>query len=418
MITVGTTVVSGAPINGGGGGMVDPLTTEGDIIIADAAGAPIRLPVGATGYFLRSAAGRPAWREYSAAGLLSARPAAAAVREGMVYWATDAAAGSEGSQCVHQGGTTYAWVTLPYGTPSDIVQDGLDAIVGAAPAGYTVVSDGAGGTTGREVPTAATLGLGAVIATGADAAAARAAISADTALDQLPVAGALHHWRLGEASSPFADSGSSAVNLAYVAGAREYGRAGVYTKYGATRQRSPTGLPVTDRAEAAISDIASGVDLSIGITVGNDDGSQNTPAGGARIIAAVHNDAVPASVSGILILTTASGAVYVFAAAAGTSADLSSISVDWSRKHRIDVTRVHSTGLVTLYIDGISRATATVSGTMAALTRASLGSISLATSFSTGVSELMMADFTVHTSSLSAATILTRADTCRRLAGG
>ena len=68
-----------------------------------------------------------------------------------------------------------------FDTPSsaaDITQDGLDAIVGAAPAGYTVVSDGAGGTTGREVPTAATLGLGAVIATGADAAAARAAIGA------------------------------------------------------------------------------------------------------------------------------------------------------------------------------------------------------------------------------------------------
>ena len=159
------------------GGFPNPMSAEGDVIIGGVAGAPIRLPVGATGYFLRSAAGRPAWREYSAAGLLSARPAAAAVREGMVYWATDAAAGSEGSQCVHQGGTTYAWVTLPYGTPSAIVQDGLDAIVGAAPAGYTVVSDGAGGTTGREVPTAATLGLGAVIATGATAAIARAVIN-------------------------------------------------------------------------------------------------------------------------------------------------------------------------------------------------------------------------------------------------
>lgn len=403
-------------INGNaGGGMVDPLTTEGDIIIADATGAPIRLPVGAAGYFLRSAAGRPAWREYSAAGSRGARPAAAAVREGMVYWATDEPAGLEGSQCVHQGGTTYAWVTLPYGTPSTIVQDGLDAIVGAAPAGYTVVSDGAGYTTGREVPTAATLGLGAVTATGATAAAARAAIGAETALDLLPVSGALHHWRLGEAASPFADSGSSPVDLAYVAGSREYGRAGVYARYGATMQRGVGTL--THRAEAVVSDIPSGSDLTVGLTLANEDRGLNTPRPPAQVILAVSDATGGGSREGVLILTTTSGGIYVNVARAGASTDTSEYVMDWSRPHRVEFTRVHSTGAYVLYVDGIARLSGTIGGTIGACTRVSIGGTGISVASVTSCA-LMMADVTVHLSALSAATILTRGDAARRLVDG
>lgn len=95
------------------GGMVDPLTTEGDIIIANATGAPIRLPISTAGYILRIVNGLPAWRELFVAG--TSRPAAASTREGQWYWTTNAAAGLELAVCTHQGGTTYAWVTVPYG---------------------------------------------------------------------------------------------------------------------------------------------------------------------------------------------------------------------------------------------------------------------------------------------------------------
>lgn len=54
---------------------------------------------------------------------------------------------------------------------------------------------------------------------------------------------------------------------------------------------------------------------------------------------------------------------------------------------------------------------------MDALTRCSVGG--LATAFGgVGGSALMCADFTVHLSALSAATVLSRADVCRRLTVG
>ena len=104
---------------GGGGGMANPMTTVGDIVVGDTVSggvaAPARLGAGASGYILRSVAGTPAWRELSAAGLGGVRPNAVATREGQTYWSTDAAAGSELAMCVHKGGTTYAWETLAYG---------------------------------------------------------------------------------------------------------------------------------------------------------------------------------------------------------------------------------------------------------------------------------------------------------------
>lgn len=69
---------------------------------------------GTNGYILRTASGAVAWRELSATGLLADRPSAASGREGQTYWVTDAAAGLELSECVHQG-ASYAWVVRPYG---------------------------------------------------------------------------------------------------------------------------------------------------------------------------------------------------------------------------------------------------------------------------------------------------------------
>jgi hypothetical protein len=104
----------------GGGGMTNPMTAVGDIIAGSAPivgglATPARLAAGSAGYILRVAGGTPAWRELFDPGLLAARPAAAAAREGQWYWVTDAAAGLELSLCVHKGGGTYAWEVVPYG---------------------------------------------------------------------------------------------------------------------------------------------------------------------------------------------------------------------------------------------------------------------------------------------------------------
>lgn len=104
---------------GVGGGMTNPMTAVGNLIVGGAVSGgiatPMPLAIGPGGYVLRSVAGNPAWRELSAAGTLAARPTAAAVREGQTYWITDAAAGLELSICLHKGSAAYAWETLAYG---------------------------------------------------------------------------------------------------------------------------------------------------------------------------------------------------------------------------------------------------------------------------------------------------------------
>ena len=97
---------------GGGGGFANPMTSVGDMIVGGVAGAPARLAAGSAGYILRVVSGQPTWRELFVPGTL--RPAAASAREGQWYWSTNAAAGLELAVCTHQGGTTYAWVTVPY----------------------------------------------------------------------------------------------------------------------------------------------------------------------------------------------------------------------------------------------------------------------------------------------------------------
>ena len=54
---------------------------------------------------------------------------------------------------------------------------------------------------------------------------------------------------------------------------------------------------------------------------------------------------------------------------------------------------------------------------MAALTHCNVGGLATAYPGVNG-SALMAADFTIHLSALSASTILTRADVCRRMVGG
>jgi hypothetical protein len=52
----------------GGGGMTNPMTTAGDIIIGGAAGVATRLGVGTDGHVLKLVAGVPAWAAESGGG--------------------------------------------------------------------------------------------------------------------------------------------------------------------------------------------------------------------------------------------------------------------------------------------------------------------------------------------------------------
>lgn len=132
----GTATVLGG---GSGGGMSSPMTSAGDIIVGGFAGAPARLAAASAGYILRVVGGTPVWRELFDPGLLAARPAAAAAREGQWYWSTDAAAGLELAICAHKGGGTYAWEVMPYG----ITATGI-ALVQAADAAAARAAIGAG----------------------------------------------------------------------------------------------------------------------------------------------------------------------------------------------------------------------------------------------------------------------------------
>jgi hypothetical protein len=53
----------------GGGGMTNPMTTLGDIIIGAAAGAPARLAATTNGFVLTLVAGSPAWVAAAAGGV-------------------------------------------------------------------------------------------------------------------------------------------------------------------------------------------------------------------------------------------------------------------------------------------------------------------------------------------------------------
>lgn len=213
MISVAGVVVVGS----GGGGFESPMTTEGDLIIGGVGGVPARLAAGTNGYILRVAAGRPAWRENSAYGLIGARPGAAAVREDMVYWASDAAAGAELSKCLHKGSGVYAWETIPYGTRAQVVVGGFVAITTGSPAGSTIIADGAGDLSVTSADVSAFLAA-------ASAAAARTALGAALAYTRAPIApSCVSRWLFSDAGATIDDS-VGALDLAYSGLAAYQGR--------------------------------------------------------------------------------------------------------------------------------------------------------------------------------------------------
>lgn len=305
---------------------------------------------------------------------------------------------------------------LAVGTTVGTVAAGDDSRITGAVQASTLTTDGDLLTRAAGVP--ARLGAGSeghvlTVSSGVPAWAA-AAGGGETALPRLALDGALHHWRLDESGSPFADLGSSPVDLAYVSGTREYGRAGLYARYGATLQRSPA---ATDRAEATVADIPSATDFTFGITIAHETGVIGSP--GVTTVAVVSNGLGAGASHGVYLLTTNVGpGLYLGVHHGGVTADSTPVTIDWTRPHRVEVTYVALSRTATLYLDGIAATSAApASGTMDALTRCAVGGVATAFGGVRG-SSLMAADFTVHLSALSAADVLSRADVCRRLAAG
>lgn len=74
---------------GGGGGMINPMTTEGDIIIGTIDGVPVRLPIGSNGDVLTVVAGVPEWAPPSGGGGGSQLGIASSINSGQYYLARE-----------------------------------------------------------------------------------------------------------------------------------------------------------------------------------------------------------------------------------------------------------------------------------------------------------------------------------------
>jgi hypothetical protein len=284
------------------------------------------------------------------------------------------------------------------------------------------------------------LGLGAVTATGADAAAARAAIGVTGVLggglysvipvvpavgdvyvvsDLDPTApgavytcrtagawslmrpprvltqGALHHWRLDQTGT-LADIGSANVPLTVTGASWVRNQPGTYFDYGAIRQTAPAS---GDRLTAATS-IAAGSPLTLAITLGAPNAI--TSWGLTWQIVAWNQNTGVRDYLGLLV--NPSGTLYAGSGIANTGVDTSTgFSVDWSRAHRCVVTCSATT--LALYIDGALRVTAAVSGTRAAITQIAVGGL-IDNAFTPSPSFMAMADPQVWPSAWSAAQVL------------
>ena len=233
----------------------------------------------------------------------------------------------------------------------------------------------------------------------------------ESALPRLALDGALHHWRLDESSSPFADLGPSPVALVQTTGAREYGRAGVYARYGATMQRAPA---ANDRADAAISDVTGTGDITLGVTVAAEGGVKRSS--GFGVIVALHTGVVWQDTL-MLISSDQSVAAYAYRTGVGNRIT-AYVAINWSVPHRIEAIYRVSTGLTTLYVDGIALAVTDYGLPMGALPYASLGGLVQTIPGGLSSGDLLATDFTVHASALSSAQQIARADIVRRLAMG
>lgn len=129
-------MVSGAPAwstdsTGAGGGMENPMTTAGDIIVGVSTGTPVRLGVGTDGQVLKVVSGAPAWGAAGASGGLTnatGTDADTTMAVGNMYvvdmsaWATadrtytlpaTAAAGDQIGVMVTAGNATYELILKP-----------------------------------------------------------------------------------------------------------------------------------------------------------------------------------------------------------------------------------------------------------------------------------------------------------------
>ena len=78
---------------GGGGGMINPMTTEGDIIIGTVDGVPVRLPIGSNGDVLTVVAGVPDWAPAGGGGGGTQKGIASSIAAGDFYLAREYASG-------------------------------------------------------------------------------------------------------------------------------------------------------------------------------------------------------------------------------------------------------------------------------------------------------------------------------------
>jgi len=185
----------------------DPTTRHGELAVrVDAGGADVTalaaVAPGTPAQVLTvSDSGMPVWRDPTSGGtvtgLLADRPAAAAGREGQRYYATDAAAGLELSECVHKGGATYAWEVVSYGvtatgvalTQAATAADARTAL-GAWPGAVTVEDmTGTGWTTTAGASTSATWSGGVLTLSAASGATGRVEVKRAS-----PLSSTAHAW--------------------------------------------------------------------------------------------------------------------------------------------------------------------------------------------------------------------------------
>lgn len=228
----------------------------------------------------------------------------------------------------------------------------------------------------------------------------------------VPTGDALHHWRLS-GSGPWSDLGSGAATLTATGSTWLTDRPGVSIWRGGVGSGSS---PATGDRLSATTTIASGSSLTLAMTVGaRTSVGGAAPWGGNRWLMIAWNGST--SVRNLFCFFASDNGVVVSSGVAGSSTQTATITVDWTIPHRLVATHAQSTGAIVLYVDGVSRATTTDSGSRAALDRVDVGgtsgnAFSLAT-LASGV----LGDAQVWTRALTATEVLADWEAARAAIG-
>lgn len=118
---------------GGGGGMANPMTTLGDIIVAIAAGAPDRLGIGAAGEVLTVSGGTPSWEPLPVDPLLDHSHTAPGDGGNFDADILNSGAATDGQVLTADGASGAAWEDLPAAGNHDILSATHDDTTVSAP---------------------------------------------------------------------------------------------------------------------------------------------------------------------------------------------------------------------------------------------------------------------------------------------